>query len=83
MQLLDSVNQSSIILISTLYIIGVFLKNTMLIKDKYIPIALIAIGIFSSIGLSGLNVNSALQGILVTGVAVLGNPAIKQLKKDE
>lgn len=83
MEVLDFVSQSFIILVPTLYILGNIFKTTNLMKDKYIPIALMAVGIFSSIALAGLNINSILQGILVTGVTVLGNQTIKQLKKDE
>ena len=59
------------------------MKGLEFIKDKYIPCILLVIGIAFSIALIGLNVNAVIQGILVTGVTVLGNQLIKQSKKDE
>ena len=83
MEFLNYIVDNALILIPVLYVIGMFLKALEFIKDKYIPCILLAIGIAFSIALIGLNVNAVIQGILVTGVTVLGNQLIKQSKKDE
>ena len=80
--LLNYVKPELVILAVALYMIGLGLKKTEFIKDKYIPCILLAIGIVFSIALIGLNVNAVIQGILVSGAAVLGNQLIKQYKKE-
>ena len=80
---MEYITENALILIQVLYVIGMYLKSLDFIKDKYIPCILLAIGIAFSIALIGLDVNAVIQGILVTGVTVLGNQLIKQSKKDE
>ena len=41
------------------------------------------IGIGFSVAIIGFSVDAIIQGILVTGVTVLGNQLIKQSKKDK
>ena len=72
-----------LILIPVLYIIGMILKNLEFIKDKYIPLILLPIGIALAIAIKGVDVNSVIQGILVTGVTVYGNQIFKQINKEE
>ena len=72
-----------LILIPVLYVIGAILKNLEFIKDKYIPLILLPIGIAMAIAISGIDVNSVIQGILVTGVTVYGNQIFKQINKEE
>ena len=55
------------------------LKGTEKIPDKYIPVILLGVGIASSLGVNGLNSNSIIQGVLVTGVAVYTNQLLKQI----
>lgn len=72
-----------------LYIIGLMLKNTEKIKDKYIPGVLGIIGILicsvyvlSVEGISGMGVFTAItQGIICAGIAVYVNQIIKQSTK--
>ena len=73
------VSEGALILVPVIYIIGMILKGTEKINDKYIPIILLPISIILSILSFGLNINSAIQGILVTGVAVYANQLIKQI----
>lgn len=75
--------QNTLILIPVLYIIGMIIKNTDRISDKYIPLILLVFGILGSMGLMGLNANAAIQGVLATGATVYTNQIIKQTKKDE
>ena len=82
MEFMKYITENALILIPVLYVIGMFLKALEFIKDKYIPCILLVIGIAFSIALIGLNVNAVIQGILVSGVTVLGNQLIKQYKKE-
>ena len=72
-----------LILIPVLYIVATILKNLEFIKDKYIPLILLPIGIALAIAIKGINVNSVIQGILITGVTVYGNQIFKQINKEE
>ena len=79
-----------------LYFIGIGIKNTELIKDKYIPIILGILGIIISaiyiIATSTINgyqeiltviFTAIVQGILVAGASVYINQVIKQSNKEE
>lgn len=79
-----------------LYFIGIGLKNTEKVSDKYIPIILGIIGIIISaiyvVATSVFNgyqsvlmaiFTSIVQGILVAGLSVYTNQLIKQAKKLE
>ena len=72
-----------LILIPVLYVIGMILKNLERIEDKYIPLILLPVGIALAIAIKGIDVNSVIQGILVTGVTVYGNQIFKQINKEE
>lgn len=77
------ITDKAIILVPALYILGMILKGTERFPDKYIPVILLPIGIVFSIWLAGLNVDSIIQGILVTGASVYINQLIKQGQKKE
>ena len=79
----DYILDNALILIPAIYVIGAILKGTELIKDKYIPVILLPIGIVLAMLLVGFNVNGFIQGVLVTGVAVYANQLIKQASKEE
>jgi len=82
-----------LILIPVLYFIGVAIKNTTLIKDKFIPLILGLIGIVLSslwiLATEGTeNIYMAIfvaitQGFLCAGASVYVNQLIKQSKKAE
>lgn len=78
-----------------LYILGIFLKRSQAVKDKLIPFILLLVGIglaiiwvmatatFSTPQDIALAVFTAIvQGILVTGAAVLTDQLVKQSKKE-
>ncbi|MBO4338671.1 MAG: phage holin family protein [Clostridiales bacterium] len=75
--------EQSLILIPALNILGLLIKQTENVKDKYIPLILLIFGLAGSFFINGLSVQAAIQGVLVTGVAVYGNQVIKQLRKSE
>ena len=83
MDFLKYITENAIILVPVLYIIGNILKGTELIKDKYIPILLMPVGIAFSIAIIGFNAQAVVQGVLVTGAAVYSNQLLKQFTKAE
>ena len=83
MEVLTYVTENALILIPVLIIIGQIIKGIEKIPDKWIPLILLPLGIVGAMALGGWTVDSAVQGILVTGTAVYGNQIVKQLKKDE
>lgn len=82
-----------LILIPVLYLIGMMIKGTTLIKDKYIPLVLGIVGIVLvtvyTLATEGAeNIYMAIftavtQGILCAGASVYANQLTKQLKKQE
>lgn len=80
-----------LIMIPVCYILGMIIKQTEKIKDKYIPallgifaIILTAICVTAMEGFSLMGVfTSITQGILIAGCAVYVNQLIKQGGKDE
>jgi len=83
MEILEYVIEQALILIPVLYIIGYIIKNTELIKDKYIPVILLVVGGILANLFLGFGIEATIQGILVSGVTVLGNQIFKQLNKEE
>jgi len=81
MDFINYITENALILIPVLYIIGMILKDTNKIKDKYIPLILLPIGICLSMALMGVGINAIIQGILVVGVSVYTNQLIKQVNK--
>ena len=81
--LMNYVTENSFIMIPTLYIIGYIIKNMEAVKDKYIPLILLPLGILGSIALNSISVANVIQGILITGVTVYGNQLVKQVSKEE
>ena len=79
----DYILDNALILIPAIYVIGAILKGTELVKDKYIPVIILPIGIVLAMLLVGFNVNGFIQGVLVTGVAVYANQLVKQTLKKE
>jgi len=75
--------EQALILIPALYVLGIIIKKTNKISDSLIPLLLLCFGIFGAVGLLGINTQSIIQGVLVTGVTVLGNQLLKQSGKDE
>ena len=83
-KLLEFIIQDAIIMIPVLLVIGYIVKKTEGIKDKYIPLTLLAVSlILSPLLLGGYNAENIVQAILVTGGAVLGNQLYKQSQKEE
>lgn len=81
MDFVDYVIERALILIPALNIIGLIIKHTQFLEDRFIPVILLAFGVGGAIALMGLNVDAVIQGILVTGVAVFNHQLVKQMNK--
>lgn len=83
MDFLSYITENALVIIPVLYIIGMILKGTEKVKDKYIPLILLPIGIALSMGIAGgITADAIIQGVLVTGASVYANQLVKQIKKD-
>ena len=95
-QILEYVKPELVVVAIVLYFIGVWVKQTEKIKDKYIPLIIGIVGIFvcgiwvmaTSSFTTGQDVAMAIftsfvQGILVAGLSTYANQFVKQMKKDE
>lgn len=83
MEIIEYITQNALILIPALLVLGKIIKEIKTIPDKFIPLILLPFGVVGAMALGGWTVDSAIQGVLVTGAAVYGNQIYKQLKKEE
>lgn len=83
MEFVKFIIENALILVPALYVIGLIIKGTEKIGDKYIPVILLVLGVAGAVALLGLNINSIIQGILVTGATVYTNQLFKQINKEE
>ena len=83
MDIVSYIVENSLILVPCLLVLGSILKGTEKVKDKYIPLILLPLGIVGAVAIGGFNVDSIIQGILVTGAAVYCNQLFVQGKKSE
>lgn len=81
--IINYIVNNALVLIPVLYILGAILKGLEFIKDKYIPVILLPIGVLLAMLITSFDVNGFIQGVLVTGVAVYSNQVVKQLTKKE
>ena len=80
--MVEYIVENALVLITVLNVIGMIIKNTEKIPDKYIPLILLVFGILGTVAILGLSPHSVVQGVLVTGAAVYGNQIVKQLKSE-
>lgn len=78
--MVEYIVENALVLIPVLNIIGMIIKNTEKINDKYIPLILLFFGVVGTVAILGLSPHSVVQGVLVTGASVYGNQVVKQLK---
>lgn len=78
MEILEYIINEALIIIPVLWILGTFLKKTPEIADWTIPWILLVVGILIAVGVIGFTIDAAIQGVLVTGAAVLGHQLLKQ-----
>lgn len=95
-QIMEYVKPELMIVAVALYILGMFLKQTTMVLDKYIPvilgivgIVLCAIWVFATTSVSSPQdialaiFTAVIQGILVAGVSTYVNQIVKQSGKEE
>lgn len=95
-QIIKYVKPELLVLAIVLYFIGMSLKKTEKVSDKYIPVVLGVIGIvlasiyvIGTVSLSGRQdiamaiFTSIVQGVLVAGLSTYVNQIFKQINKDE
>ena len=80
--MIEYIVENALVLVPVLNVIGMIIKHTEKIPDKYIPLILLFFGIVGTIAILGLTPESVVQGVLVTGAAVYGNQVVKQLKSE-
>ena len=78
MNISDYLFEQGLAVIPLLNIIGKIIKETKTVNDRYIPVILLAVDVACAFGLMGVSVDSAIQGVLLTGTAVFGNQLVKQ-----
>ena len=83
MDLQSYISNDLLVLLPVLLVIGSILKGTQKIKDKYIPVILLPFGIVLAMLMGGFNVNSVVQGILITGTSVYCNQLYTQALKEK
>lgn len=81
MDFVEYVIEQALVLIPALYVLGMIIKHTEFIEDRYIPVILLVAGIAGSVLMLGVTVEAVIQGILVTGAAVFANQLVKQASK--
>lgn len=94
--ILEYIKPELLILVPVMYLVGICLKNTTVVKDKFIPIALGLISVFLSIIYVAATSNmvgykdvlmgifiAVTQGILCAGGSVYVNQLVVQGKKEE
>ena len=84
MYFLNYIVGNKLILIPVLYIIGYIIKSTNTIRNKFIPLILLAVGVILSSLMGGDTIiNNIVQGILVTGATVMTDQMIRQSTKND
>jgi uncharacterized membrane protein YoaK (UPF0700 family) len=78
--LIKFVPEQLLILVSALYVVGMFLKKTPKVTDWSIPWLLLVLGVAFSVAIMGINPTSILQGIICSFVAIATNQLIKQTR---
>lgn len=80
MEAVAIIPEQLLLLVIALYVLGTFLKYTQKVADKYIPMLLLVIGIMGSMALQhSFSTQAMFEGIVATGIAVMGNQIYKQI----
>lgn len=70
--------EEALIVIPALLILGKIIKETPNVKTWTIPYILLVLGVSITVAMLGFNVDSIIQGVLVSGAAVFGHELYKQ-----
>ena len=79
MEILKYITENALVLIPALFVLGEIIKGIKVIENRWIPLILLPVGVVGAMALGGWSVDSAIQGVLVTGVTVYGDQIIKQI----
>lgn len=74
----EYIMEEALIIVPVLWVLGAFLKQTPYVANWAIVWILLIVGVVLTMGLLGASVTSFIQGILVTGVAIMGHQLLKQ-----
>lgn len=77
-EIMEFVVGEALVLVPALWVLGKFLKSTPYLPDWTIPWALLVAGIGGAVALIGPTPEAVIQGVLVTGAAVLVHQLAKQ-----
>ena len=85
MDIMKFITENALQMVAVFYVLGAIIKNTTLVKDKFIPLVLITISLAVTPATVGgyMDPQSYVQAVLVVGAAVLVNELPKQLSKAE
>ena len=84
MDIMDYIKPGLIVVAIILYFIGIWLKQSTLLPDKFIPLVVGFIGIvICGIWVVATSTFITVQGILVAGLSTYVNQIIKQINKQE
>jgi RsiW-degrading membrane proteinase PrsW (M82 family) len=78
MDIMKYIVEEALIVIPVLWVLGTLLKRTPKVQDWMIVWALFVVGILLTISLLGFTAQAIMQGVLVSGAAVLGHQLLKQ-----
>lgn len=79
MEIKEFVQERFYALAPALYVLGMLIKSTRTVNDRFIPIILSIVGIVLAIWLIGFTADAIIQGMLCAGLAVWGNQVLKQM----
>jgi len=82
LDIVDLVNGKLMVVIPVLWFISAALKGTPFIKNWLIPWIICFLGIVLCIIIAGFDIQSVLQGILCSGIALFGSFGMKGNTKD-
>jgi len=82
LDIVDLVNGKLMIVIPVLWFLSAALKDTPFIKKWIIPWVISAVGIILCVLIVGLDIQSIMQGILCSGIALFGSFGRKGSSKE-
>ena len=83
MDLMQFIAEANLAVVAVLWALGEVIKHMDGLKDKFIPMVLVIVGIGLMVWQDGFVPMSVMQGILCAGAAVLVDQMAKQAGKDE
>lgn len=79
----EYITEQAMILVPVLWVVGMIVKRVKQVKDKYIPVILLILGVVLANLYLGYSVEASLQGVLAVGLAIFAHQLKKQSQKTE